>query len=122
MARPMPFPGVSAAHIARHLHEGGIMQLIRTLRRSSVLSLLASLVFGFLTACGGSDARIDEQLRADLAAAAQAPGARGQFASPAELGYGQGYAPNYSPGAQAYGPQPYPPLYGCGPYAWAPGE
>lgn len=79
------------------------MTQIRT-RMRHVSLLLAPLAFGVLTACGGADQRLDEQLKADLAAAAQAPGARGQFASPAELGYPQGYAPQY--------PGQYPAQYG----------
>ena len=67
------------------------MSQFRTRMRHASL-LLAPLAIGVLTACGGADQRLDEQLKADLAAAAQAPGNRGQFASPAELGYPQGYA------------------------------
>lgn len=75
--------------------------------------LLAPVAFGVLTACGGKSA-VDEQLRADLLAASQAPNAR-QFASPAELGYPAG---SYPPGAVPYPvpyqgqyPQPYPQGY-----------
>jgi len=85
-------------------------------RMRHVSLLLIPVAFGMLTACGGADRRLDEQLKADLAAAAQAPGSRAQFASPAEAGYPQGYAPQY-PGQYAapYGypqagyPQGYPP-------------
>mgnify|MGYP002628844985 CR=1 FL=1 len=62
--------------------------------------LLGPLAVGVLTACGGADQRLDEQLKADLAAASQAPSNRGQFASPAELGYPQGY-----PAPQPQAPQ-----------------
>ncbi len=86
------------------------MTLIRTRLRHSAL-LIAPFAFGVLTACSGSN-KMDEQLKADLAAASQAPGVRGQFASPAELGYPQGYAPNYQPGYQAYDPRYPAPQYG----------
>jgi hypothetical protein len=79
------------------------MTQFRTRIRHASL-VLAPLSFAVMTACGGADQRLDEQLKADLAAAAQAPGNRGQFASPAELGYPQGYAPQY-PGQY---PSPYP--------------
>jgi len=80
------------------------MSQIRT-RVRHASSLLAPLAFGALTACGGADQRLDAQLQADLAAAAQAPGNRAQFASPVELGYQQGYPPATSP--QGYpAPQP----------------
>ena len=79
------------------------MTQFRTRIRHASL-VLAPLSFAVMTACGGADQRLDEQLKADLAAAAQAPGNRGQFASPAELGYPQGYAPQ-SPGQY---PSPYP--------------
>lgn len=88
------------------------MSITRSNLRGSALSLLAPVAFGVLTACGGRDSRVDDQLRADLAAASTAPSVRQQFASPQELAYGQGYAPNYQPGYGAYAPQPYPPQYG----------
>lgn len=88
------------------------MSISRSNLRGSALSLLAPVAFGVLTACGGRDSRVDDQLRADLAAASTAPSVRQQFASPQELAYGQGYAPNYQPGYGAYAPQPYPPQYG----------
>jgi hypothetical protein len=81
--------------------------------------LLAPLAFGVLTACS-SGSKVDDQLRADLMAASQAPANRQQYASPAEMGYPQGaYPQGYAPGQvpfgyqqlypQAYGyPQPYP--------------
>ncbi|MES2523568.1 MAG: YMGG-like glycine zipper-containing protein [Gemmatimonadota bacterium] len=75
--------------------------------RSAALPLLAPVAFAVLTACSGKE-KVDEQLKADLSAASMAPGARQQFASPQELAYGQGYAPNYQPGYGAYMPQPYP--------------
>lgn len=87
------------------------MSFSRSNIRVSAFPLLAPVAFAVLTACGPSDSqRVDDQLRADLAAAAQAP--RQQFASPQEMGYGQGYAPNYQPGYGAYQPgaySPYPP-------------
>lgn len=84
------------------------------LQRTSVL-VLAPLAFGLLTACQGSDRALDEQMRADLLAASQAPSARQQYMSPAELGYPAGYMPapgyqGYAPMAGAY-PQPYPAGY-----------
>jgi hypothetical protein len=86
------------------------MSISRSNMRVSALPLLAPVAFAVLTACGNSDRRVDDQLRADLAAAMQAP-ARQQFASPQELAYGQGYAPQYQPGYGAYAPQygAYPP-------------
>jgi hypothetical protein len=67
--------------------------------------LLIPVALVALTACGRDDRRGDELLRADLAAAAQAPSMRQQYASPQELGY-PGAAPGY--------PTPYgaPPQYG----------
>ncbi len=65
-----------------------------------------------LAACGRDDRRADDLLRADLAAAAQAPSMRQQFVSPQELGYPAGAMPGYAP---AYGAAPqygYPPPYG----------
>ena len=59
------------------------MTRVRTRMRHASL-VLAPLAFGFITACGESEKRLDEQLKADLAAAAEGPGNRGQFASPAE--------------------------------------
>ncbi len=89
------------------------MSFSRSNLRVSALPLLAPVAFAVLTACGQRDSRVDDQLRADLAAASTAPSARQQFASPQEMGYGQGYAPNYQPGYGAYMPQqPYPPQYG----------
>lgn len=79
--------------------------------RASAFPLLAPVAFAVLTACGKND-DVDEGLRADLAAASSAPSARQQFVSPQELGYNQGYAPNYQPGYGAYAPQQYPPQYG----------
>src|SRR5262245_45736897 len=82
------------------------MLLIRSRRTLLVVSGGVAL----LTACGRDERRVDDLLRADLAAAAQAPSMRQQFASPAELGYPQGYAPNGMP-QYAY-PQQYPQPYG----------
>jgi hypothetical protein len=68
-----------------------------------------------LAACGPSE-RIDEQLRADLLAASQAPSYRQQVISPAELGYPPGSYPNmpYVP-SQGYGTPVYaPPAYPSG--------
>ena len=87
------------------------MTLTRSNIRVSAFPLLAPVAFAVLTACGNSD-KVDDQLRADLAAASTAPSMRQQYASPQELGYPQGYAPNYQPGYGAYMPQPYPPQYG----------
>lgn len=96
------------------------MSAFQTRLRTAAVPLLAPIAFGVLTACGGNDRKIDEQLRADLMAASQAPTNRQQYMSPAEMGYPQGYAPGYQQGyapypgqypqpyAQAY-PQPYPP-------------
>lgn len=89
------------------------MSALRTRLRLAAVPLLAPVAFGVLTACNGSDRKIDEQLRADLTAAAQAPGYRQQYASPMELGYPQGYAPapqGYAPYPGQY-PQPYPQPY-----------
>lgn len=61
--------------------------------RHAALPLLAPVAFGVLTACGGRDKDFDQQLRADLMAAAQAPANRQMYVGPAELGYPQGYAP-----------------------------
>jgi len=83
------------------------MSFTRSNLRVSAFPLLAPVAFAVLTACGGSDSRVDDQLRADLAAASTAPSARQQFASPQELAYGQGYAPTYQPGYGAYMPQQY---------------
>lgn len=66
---------------------------LRSKLRFTALPLLAPVAFGVLTACGGRDRDFDQQLRADLMAAAQAPANRQMYASPAELGYPQGYAP-----------------------------
>lgn len=88
------------------------MSFTRSNLRVSAFSLLAPVAFAVLTACGGSDSRVDDQLRADLAAASTAPSARQQFASPQELAYGQGYAPAYQPGYGAYMPPQYPAQYG----------
>lgn len=77
--------------------------------------LLVPLTFLLLTACGGEDRRMDDLLRADLAAAAQAPSMRQQFASPQELGYPGGAMPYPAPYGTPYGaaqPYPYPPQYG----------
>ena len=86
------------------------MTLIRSSLRASAITLAAPLAFVLLTACGGDRSGVDEQLRADLAAAAQAPTMRQQFASPMELQYQQqAYAQQYGqyPPPQAYGyPQP----------------
>lgn len=87
------------------------MSFSRSNLRVSALPLLAPVAFAVLTACGQRDDRVDDQLRADLAAASTAPSARQQFASPQEMGYGQGYAPNYQPGYGAYMPQQYPQAY-----------
>lgn len=73
-----------------------------------------------LAACGRDDRRVDELLKADLAAAAQAPSMRQQYASPQELGYPgalpqypapYSYAPAYSQGYPSPYPAPYPPQY-----------
>ena len=61
--------------------------------RQATLLLLAPLAFGVLTACGGRDNEFDQQLRADLMAASQAPANRQMYVGPAELGYPQGYTP-----------------------------
>lgn len=80
------------------------------------------LAFALFAACGrSSNANVDEQLRADLAAAASSTSQRQQFVSPQELGYGQSHVPGnpatygaYGYGASQYGatqgayPQPYP--------------
>lgn len=80
--------------------------------RTAAVPLLAPIAFGVLTACSGDDRKIDEQLRADLLAASQAPANRQQFMSPAEMGYPQGYMPGYQQGYAPYPgqyPAPYPP-------------
>ncbi len=99
---------------------GGHMSLIRpnvvarvlpvdsTTRRVPLLVyLVIPVTLLMLAACGRDDQRMDELLRADLAAAAQAPSMRQQYASPQELGYPgampqyptpYGYAPAYSAG------------------------
>lgn len=99
------------------------MSALHTRLRTAAVPLLAPIAFGVLTACGGSDRQIDDQLRADLMAAAQAPTNRQQFMSPAELGYPQGYAPGYQQGYAPYPgqypqpyPQPYPPQAYPAPY------
>lgn len=82
--------------------------------RLAAVPLLAPVAFGVLTACSGNDRRVDDQLRADLMAASQAPANRQQFMSPAELGLPQGYAPGYQQGYAPYPgayPQGYPPPY-----------
>lgn len=76
--------------------------------------VLIPLAFGVLTACGRGSS-VDDQLKADLMAASQAPANRAQFASPAELGYPQGYAP-YPQGYAAYPQQGYPQAYPQGGY------
>lgn len=83
--------------------------LVSRLRLAAV-PLLAPVAVGVLTACSDNDRRVDEQLRADLMAASQAPANRQQFMSPAELGLPPGYAPGYT---QGYAPSPgqYPPGY-----------
>ena len=111
LARRLPLL-VLAAHDALPRIYGGTMSFSRSNLRVSALSLLAPVAFAVLTACGQRDNRVDEQLRADLAAASTAPSARQQFASPQEMGYNQGYAPNYQPGYGAYMPQQFPPQYG----------
>lgn len=78
--------------------------------RTSFLPLLAPLAFTVLTGCGTND-RIDEGLRADLAAASVAPTVGGQYANPRELADGQGYP---YPQQQGYA---YPPPQG---YAYPP--
>src|SRR5690554_5162311 len=90
------------------------MTLIRSSLRVSALTLVAPAAFLVLTGCSnGSSA--DDQLRADLAAAAQAPSMRQQYVSPMEMGYPQQYPPygqypQYAPypqyPQQAYYPQP----------------
>ena len=87
------------------------MSFSRSNLRTSMFPLLAPVAFSVLTACGNSE-RVDEQLRADLAAASTAPSARQGYVSPQELGYPQGYAPNYQPGYGAYAPGQYPAQYG----------
>ena len=82
------------------------MSFSRSNERASAFPLLAPVAFAVLTACNGNE-RVDEQLRADLAAASTAPSARQGYVSPQELGYPQGYAPNYQPGYGAYAPAPY---------------
>ncbi len=111
VAQSLPLP-VLAAHDALPRTNGGTMSFSRSNLRVSALPVLAPVAFAVLTACGPRDNRVDDQLRADLAAASTAPSARQQFASPQELAYGQGYAPNYQPGYGAYMPQQYPPQYG----------
>jgi hypothetical protein len=80
------------------------------LQRTWVL-VLAPLAIGPPTACQGSDRALDEQMRADLLAASQAPSTRQQYMSPAKLGYPAGSMPvpgyqGYAPVAGGY-PQPY---------------
>jgi len=84
--------------------------------RLAAVPLLAPVAVGVLTACSDNDRRADEQLRADLMAASQAPANRQQFMSPAELGLPPGYAPGNTQGYAPYPgqyppgyPQPYPP-------------
>jgi hypothetical protein len=83
--------------------------------RIAVLPLLAPLAFAVLTACSGSSG-VDEQLKADLAAASMAPSTRQQVISPQEMASGQGYGSAYLPGYGAYLPPQYPqgsqPQYG----------
>jgi hypothetical protein len=90
------------------------MSALRHRLRLAAVPLLAPIAFGVLTACNGNDRKVDEQLRADLLAASQAPGNRQQFMSPAELGYPQGYPPGMQQGYAPYPgqyPQPYPQPY-----------
>lgn len=83
------------------------MTLIRSSLRTSAMTIAAPIAFAVLTACSSDSSRIDDQLRADLAAAAQAPSMRQQYASPAELGYPQAGYPQYG----QYPPQYYPQQY-----------
>ncbi len=87
-----------------------ILSFRTPLQRTWVL-VLAPLAFGPPTACQGSDRALDEQMRADLLAASQAPSTRQQYMSPAKLGYPAGSMPvpgyqGYAPVAGGY-PQPY---------------
>jgi hypothetical protein len=99
------------------------MSALRTRLRTAAVPILAPIAFGVLTACSGSDRTVDDQLKADLMAASQAPANRQQFVSPAEMGYPQGYAPGYQQGYAPYPgqypqpyPQPYPPQAYPAPY------
>ena len=92
------------------------MTLLRSSFRASAMTLVAPLAFVVLTACSRDNSRVDDQLRADLAAAAQAPSMRQQFASPMELGYPQAGYPQYG----QYPPQYYPQQYGYPQPVYAP--
>lgn len=114
LARPLPIPVLGWRRMEPARTEDITMPGTRIhLSARWMTVLLAPAAFGVLTACRGGSS-VDEQLKADLLAASQAPANRAQFASPAELGYPQGYAPypgQYAPGYQpaAYGyPAPYP--------------
>jgi YMGG-like Gly-zipper len=103
--------------------EEEVMSAIYTRLRTAAIPLLAPVAFGVLTACSGDDRKLDDQLRADLMAASQAPANRQQFMGPAEMGYPQGYAPGYQQGYAPYPgqvpqgyPQPYPPQAYPAPY------
>ncbi|HEY0929709.1 MAG TPA: glycine zipper domain-containing protein [Gemmatimonas sp.] len=76
-----------------HQNQSDRMPSLPSRMRQAALPLLAPVAFGVLTACGGRDKDFDQQLRADLMAAAQAPANRQMYVGPAELGYPQGYAP-----------------------------
>ena len=78
------------------------MSAIYTRLRAAAIPLLAPLAFGVLTACSRDERKLDDQLRADLMAASQAPN-RQQIMGSAEMGYPQGYAPGYQ---QGYAPYP----------------
>ena len=80
--------------------------MTRIRSRLALLALPIGLVT--LSACDRSDRRTDDLLRADLAAAAQAPSTRQQFASPQELGYPPGTAPGYAPQYGVPPQYPYP--------------
>lgn len=100
--------------MSRHRMRPVSVPLVRNTQRNFVLGLMAPVVLGALAACGGGrDSGFDQQLRADLLAAAQAPTSRQMYASPAELGYPQGYAPYPGQYPVAYGaPGGYPmPVY-----------
>ena len=74
------------------------------IRKKRVQYFISSIVFVALAACGrNNNANVDEQLRADLAAAASATSQRQQFVSPQELSYGQSYMSANPAGYPAYG-------------------
>jgi len=102
---------MTAARVLSQDERGAVPSGVGT-RARWMSVMLTPLAFGVLTACAAQE-KVDEQLRADLLAASQAPANRGQFVSPTELGSPQGASPQgYTPYPGPYPgpyPQPYPP-------------